>query len=66
MLLLCPLWNPGDGDAREAVIDKFHELACLQPSMKKELERLSVAADAAKVKYAEQWLRAVQAVGSDA
>jgi hypothetical protein len=59
--LLCPLWAVGDGAGREKVIDQFYELACLEPDLRKELDRLRQASDDAKDKFPEQWLRAVAA-----
>ncbi|KAF6266256.1 hypothetical protein COO60DRAFT_1265940 [Scenedesmus sp. NREL 46B-D3] len=61
LALLCPLWAAGDMDARNRVIDQFHELACLEPDLRIELTRLKDIAEQAKGKFAEQWARAVDA-----
>lgn len=59
--LLAPLWCPGDRAARDRVIDQFHQLACLDPDLSRELQRLRGLAEAAKTKYADQWQRAIDA-----
>lgn len=60
--LVAPLWPENDAVARDKVIDAFHAIACLEPHLKKELERLRQTAAQAKQVYVDQWLRAVQAV----
>ena len=62
--MIVPLWPEGDAAARERVIDAFHKVACLEPELRAEIQRLKAMFEQAKQTYAQQWDRAQAAVAA--
>ena len=59
--LIAPLWEEGDQAGARGRDRRLPQLACVEPELKKELNRLRAAAAECKVVLSAQWQRAVDA-----